>query len=264
MSDQVLMNAFDRLVEIMARLRGPGGCPWDREQTHESLREYLLEETCEVLEAIDLADDGKLAEELGDLLLQVVFHAQMASEDDRFDIAEVCDRINDKLISRHPHVFGDVDGVETADAVLPLWERQKQREAGYEARQSALDGIPVTLPTLARSYKLQRRAARAGFDWPDQDSRLDKVAEELKELAEAVAAGDQSAAEDEYGDLLFMVVNAGRGLGLQAEDALRRANAKFERRYRAAEDLAGGQSTFASLPLDDQDALWHQVKRGER
>jgi len=257
------MQSFDRLVEIMARLRGPGGCPWDREQTHASLREYLLEETCEVLEAIDEADDQKLADELGDLLLQVVFHAQLASEDERFDIADVCDRIADKLWRRHPHVFGGVDGIETADQVLPLWEQRKQAEAGHEDRKSALDGIPAALPSLARSYKLQRRAARAGFDWPDQAARLEKVAEELKELAETVAAGDAKAAEDEYGDLLFMVVNAGRGLGLQAEDALRRANAKFERRYRTMEQLAGGPTTFASLPLDDQDALWNQVKRGE-
>lgn len=257
------MDSFARLVDIMARLRGPGGCPWDRAQSHTSLREYLLEETCEVLEALDEGDPARLEEELGDLLLQVVFHAQIAAEDGHFDIAAVCERIATKLWSRHPHVFGAEAGVETAADVLPVWERQKAQEPGYEARRSGMDGIPATLPSLARSLKMQRRAARAGFDWPSQDARLDKVAEELQELAEVVARGDAAASEDEYGDLLFMVVNAGRGLGLQAEDALRRANAKFERRYRAMEALAGGAEPLAALDLTAQDELWNEVKRRE-
>ncbi len=258
------MESFDRLVEIMARLRAPGGCPWDRAQTHETLREYLLEETCEVLEAIDAGDGEQLAGELGDLLLQIVFHADIAAGEGRFDLDDVCRRISDKLIRRHPHVFGEVAPVAEADEVLPLWEQLKQAEAGHQDRCSAVDGIPKVLPTLARSYKLQRRAARVGFDWPDQSSRLAKIAEELAELSEACERGDVGQAEDEFGDLLFMVVNVGRGLELSAEDALRRANRKFERRFREMERLAGGAEAFAALDLERQDALWCEVKAQER
>ena len=257
------MKAFDRLVGIMARLRAPGGCPWDRQQTHESLREYLLEETCEVLEAIDAGEADKLCEELGDLLLQIVFHAEIAGSDGGFGMDEVCARISDKLVYRHPHVFGEEAPVAEAEGVIPLWERLKRAEAGHAERDSTLDGIPAVLPNLARSYKLQRRAARVGFDWPDQASRLDKIAEELAELSEACEDGERERAEDEFGDLLFMVVNVGRGMGLQAEDALRRANAKFERRFRAMERLAGGAEAFAALDLAGQEALWCEVKAGE-
>lgn len=246
----------------MARLRAPDGCPWDREQTHLTLREYLLEETCEVLEALDDGAPDKLCEELGDLLLQVVFHAQLAAEAGEFDIDEVCRRIGDKLLARHPHVFGDAEAA-TAAEVLPLWEARKAAEAGYEERRSALDGVPATLPGLARSLKLQRRAQRAGFDWPDQASRLAKIAEELDELSEAVERGTLDQAELEFGDLLFMVVNVGRGLGLNAEDALRRANTKFERRYRTMEAGAGGPEAFRALALAEQDALWTKVKAEE-
>lgn len=247
----------------MARLRAPGGCPWDREQSHRSLREYLLEETHEVLEALDAEEDEKLCEELGDLLLQVVFHAQIAAEEDRFDIAAVCETIGDKLISRHPHVFGSTPGVETAEEVLGVWEQRKRAERGDEAIRSRMDGVPGGLPSLARSYKLQRRAARVGFDWPDQASRLEKVTEELAELGQALESGERDEAEAEFGDLLFMMVNVGRGLGLQAEDALRRANAKFEARFRRMEEAAGGPEEFAALDLAQQDALWNRVKASD-
>lgn len=246
----------------MRRLRAPDGCPWDREQTHQSLREYLLEETHEVLEALDTGDEATLAEELGDLLLQIVFHAQIAAERGAFDFHTVCTLICDKLVHRHPHVFGDMGPLDSADGVLPVWEAQKAAEHGT-ARSSALDGVPRGLPALARSLKLQRRAARAGFDWPDQAARLDKIAEELRELSEAAAAGDQAAVAEEYGDLLFMVVNVGRGLGLSAEDSLRAANSKFERRYRTMELAAGGRAAFEALSLSEQDAWWERVKADE-
>lgn len=256
------MDSFARLVAIMARLRAPGGCPWDREQTHQSLREYLLEEAFETIEALDEEDSRKLCEELGDLLLQIVFHAQIAGERGVFDIDAVCNGIADKLVRRHPHVFGDLTGVEEAAHVPAVWEARKRAEAGDE-RQSALDGVPISLPALARAHKLQRRAAQVGFDWPDTASRLDKVHEELAELAAAAEAGDRDDLEAEYGDLLFMVVNVGRGLGLDAEQALRRCNRKFERRFRTAEAQAGGSEAFAALSLAEQDGLWEAAKAAE-
>lgn len=256
------MTPFAHLVSVVARLRAPDGCPWDREQTHLSLREYLLEEAYELLDAIDQGDDGELCEELGDLLLQILLHAEIARGDGRFDIDDVCRAISDKLVSRHPHVFGEVEGVHTAAQVLPVWEARKRAEAGKE-RDSTLDGVPRHLPALARGLKLQRRAARVGFDWPDQTSRLAKIAEELGELAEALEAGDLAHAEAEFGDLLFMMVNVGRGYGLQAEDALRRANAKFERRFRDMEEQAGGPMAFAELDLEQQDRLWTAAKASE-
>lgn len=257
------MDSFERLVALMQTLRAPDGCPWDREQTHESLREYLLEETCEVLETIDEGRLDELCGELGDLLLQVVFHAQLASEDGRFDIADVCTGICDKLVRRHPHVFGDLEGVNEAAHVPAIWEARKRAEAG-PARDSSLDGVPSGMPALARAYKLQRRAAQVGFDWPDLAARLAKIGEELDELAEAVEHGERDETEAEFGDLLFMVVNVGRGLGLEAEQALRRCNAKFERRFRAMEQRAGDAEAFAALDLTAQDRLWEAVKAAER
>ena len=258
------MESFDRLVAIMAQLRGPGGCPWDREQTHQSLRRYLLEETHEALEQLDLGDWDHLADELGDLLLQIVFHAQLGAESGSFDIHEVCARICEKMVRRHPHVFGDTEGVEHAEQVLGVWEQVKRSERGGAERDSALSGVPVGLPALARAQDLQRRAAKVGFDWPDQSGRLAKIAEELGELEEAVREGTPEQVEGEFGDLLFMVVNVGRALGLNAEDALRGANAKFERRFRAMEASAGGPSRLAELDLSAQDALWDQAKAAER
>ena len=258
----------------MARLRGPGGCPWDRAQSHATLRRYLLEEAHEVLETLDdvsvdgaapdAAADGKLCEELGDLLLQIAFHAQLANERGAFGFDDVCAAINAKLLRRHPHVFGDVEGIERAEEVLGVWEERKRAERGGEALDSALDGVPRGLPALARALDLQKRAARVGFDWPDQASRLQKIEEELKELDEALERGERAAIESEFGDVLFMVVNVGRGLGLGAEDALRSTNAKFERRFRAMEAAAGGAEAFAALDLAAQDGLWNQVKRDER
>ncbi|MBI5833052.1 MAG: nucleoside triphosphate pyrophosphohydrolase [Armatimonadetes bacterium] len=258
------MESFDRLVDILGKLRGPGGCPWDREQTHQSLRRYLLEETYEALEQLDAGDLDHLADELGDLLLQIVFHAQLGAEAGRFDIDDVCNRICEKMVRRHPHVFGDTEGVQHAEQVLDVWEQAKRAERGGQALASTLDGVPKGLPALVRAWELQRKAAKIGFDWPDQSGRLAKVAEELAELDEAVAAGDPAEIEAEFGDLMFVVVNVGRALGLSAEDALRGANAKFERRFRAMEVEAGGPHKLAELDLSAQDALWDQAKAAER
>lgn len=266
----------------MAQLRGPEGCPWDREQTHSSLRPYLLEEAYETLEALDAGDAAALRDELGDLLLQIVFHAQVAADAGEFAIDDVCRAISDKLIRRHPHVFGTDDAdagsgsVTVADAagVLPVWEARKraEREArGDTSVPSRLDGVPTALPALARAYDLQSKAARVGFDWPSQQDRLAKIEEELAELDEALqdsagaadADGRRDRIEAEFGDLLFMIVNVGRGLGLRAEDALRSACAKFERRFRAMEAAAGGPEAFAALDLAAQDALWNRVKAAE-
>ncbi|HAZ63565.1 MAG TPA: nucleoside triphosphate pyrophosphohydrolase [Armatimonadetes bacterium] len=258
------MQSFDRLVDIMARLRGPGGCPWDRAQDHQSLRPYLLEECAEVLDALDAADMDALADELGDLLLQIVFHAQLAAESGAFDLAEVCTRIGDKLIRRHPHVFAAHAPVDGPEAVVDLWQQIKREERGGAARSSALDGTPRALPALARAQDLQERAARVGFDWPDQTGRLAKLAEELAELSAAAESGDQAAIDEEFGDILIGLVNAARGLGVDAEASLRAANAKLERRFRACEALAGGAEAFAQLDLSAKDALWDRVKAGER
>ena len=258
------MESFDRLVEIMAKPRGPEGCPWDREQTHQSLRRYLLEETYEALEQLDRGDLDHLADELGDLLLQIVFHAQLGAEAGRFDIDDVCGRICEKMVRRHPHVFGQTAGIEQSDQVLDVWEQVKRDERGGEDPTSWLDGVPRGLPALQRALVYQRRAAKIGFDWPDQSGRLAKVGEELAELDQAVASGDRGEAEAEFGDLLFVVVNVGRALGLSAEEALRGANAKFERRFRSMETQAGGREALAQLDLSAQDALWDQAKAAER
>ena len=247
-----MSEQLDRLLSIMARLRGPDGCEWDREQTFATIAPYTIEEAYEVADAIERSDLAALRDELGDLLLQVVFHARMAEEADAFDFNGVAQAISDKMEARHPHVFGDAGH-------SPGWEALKAAERGKGGATSALDGIATALPALMRAEKLQKRAARSGFDWPDPQGPADKLAEEVAELAEA---SEQERAE-EAGDLLFAAVNLVRAYGLDAEDALRRANAKFERRFRAMEDLAGGQEAFAGLSLDAQESLWTEVKRRE-
>lgn len=248
MSEQI-----SRLLSIMARLRGPDGCEWDRAQTFETIAPYTIEEAYEVSDAIARDDLAALRGELGDLLLQVVFHARMAEEAGAFDFAAVARAISDKMEARHPHIFGDA-------AHSPGWEALKAAERTASGATSALDGIAAALPALLRAEKLQKRAARVGFDWPDPEGPADKLAEEIAELADA--ADDERA--EEAGDLLFAAVNLVRAYGLDAEDSLRRANAKFERRFRAMEQLAGGDEPFAALSLDDQEALWQRVKREER
>lgn len=259
------MSAINQLAEVMATLRSRRGCPWDREQTHESLKRYLLEEAHEVLEAVDAQDADKLAEELGDLLLQIVFHAQIAAEQGAFDLEEVAERIVRKLRRRHPHVFGELT-VEDAEEVLVNWERLKREEAGYEDRRSALDGVPKSLPALMHAAEAQKRAARLGFDWDDVEGPIAKVEEELDELKGAFAAAGASSEQvrDELGDLLFAVVNAARWLGVDAEDALRRANARFRRRFEAIERAATEQGRdLAAMSLAEMDQLWDRAKSRE-
>jgi tetrapyrrole methylase family protein/MazG family protein len=214
------------LVKVMARLRGPGGCPWDREQTHETLARHLLEEAHELLDAIDRGDSDAIRDELGDLLLQVVFHAQMASEDERWDVDDVARRLVEKLVHRHPHVFGDVE-VSGPDEVLTNWEKLKAEE-GASARAAVDDDIPATLPALARAAKVQRRAAGWGFEWRTSQAALTALREEVEELASAAAAAD---IEGEIGDVLFATVSLARKLGIDAETALRRTTRAFSDRY---------------------------------
>lgn len=252
------MEPFDELVRVMRRLRAPDGCPWDREQTHESLRPYMLEETYEAIEAIDDAEWSRLCDELGDVLLQVVFHAQLAAERGDFDIADVCAGIVTKLKRRHPHVFAEAT-VSDADEVLQRWEVLKREEDGYRERESALDGVPRGMPQLQRAHKLQKRAARVGFDWDSIDGPRAKVDEELREIDEA----DADEVEDEVGDLLFAMVNMARFLGVEPESALRRANARFARRFRAVERAAGDHGRLREMTLDEMDELWEQAKSEE-
>jgi MazG family protein len=251
-----------RLLALMARLRAPGGCPWDRKQTHESLRPYLLEETHEVLEAIDLGDDDDLQEELGDLLLQVVFHAELAREDGRWSMAEVAAGITDKLHFRHPHVFGGADAAD-AEAALSRWEQRKAEEkaAKGKARKSVLEGVPKAAPALMRAERLTDKAASVGFDWPEQGGARAKVTEELDELDEAIASGDRAAIEHELGDLLFSVVNLARWLKVHPEDALRGTIERFTRRFGHVEEtLAAGGQAPADVDLARLDALWDEAK----
>jgi len=253
------MEWFEELVRVMAQLRAPGGCPWDREQTHRSLRPYLLEEAYEALEAVDAEDWPRLSDELGDVLLQVVFHAQLASERGDFDVEDVCEKIVTKLKRRHPHVFAD-SVADTPDEVIDRWEKLKREEVGYEERESAIDGVPEILPALQRAYKLQKRASRAGFDWPEISGPRAKVDEELREVDEA--EGD-AAVEDEIGDLLFAVVNLARFLDVEPEGALRRANERFSRRFRAVEEQAGGSERLREMDLEEMDVLWERAKAEE-
>jgi ATP diphosphatase len=245
---------MERLAEVMSRLRDPaGGCPWDLEQTFSTIAPYTIEEAYEVADAIEQRDMPALREELGDLLLQVVYHAQMASEAGAFDLAAVITGIVDKMIRRHPHVFGDTNVASAAEQTR-AWEELKAAE---KRRHGALDGVALGLPALMRAQKLQSRAARTGFDWPDAEGPRDKIAEELDEVASA--APDEVAGE--VGDLLFAVVNYARHLGVDAETALRSANAKFERRFAAMEAASG--DGFAALDLDAKEALWTAAKAAE-
>lgn len=251
--------AFQRLVEIMATLRAPGGCPWDREQTRESLKPFLIEEAYEVLEALDQGDRQRLLEELGDLLLQVVFHAQVASEQGEFTITDVLQAISEKLVRRHPHVFGETKA-ESAEEVLHTWERLKQEERGGVEKASALDGVPTTLPALLRAQRLQDKAARVGFDWGETAAVIQKVEEELTELKAAMGRGVE-ATEEELGDLLFSVVNLARFLHLNAEEALRKCIEKFISRFRHIEAVAAQRGkSLEESSLEELDLLWQEAK----
>ena len=262
-------HGIDELLAIMARLRDPErGCPWDVQQDFASIAPYTIEEAYEVADAIDRGDFDDLREELGDLLLQVVFHAQMAAEQGRFDFADVAQAISSKMIRRHPHVFGDVRYADL-DAQKQAWEELKAAERsakGGAHDASALAGISHGLPEWKRATKLQQRAATTGFDWPDHRPVLDKLAEEIEEVrAEFDAGADPARLEDEIGDVLFVVANLARHAGVDFSRALRHANAKFERRFRRMEQLAADAgSTLAAHDLAAQEALWQRAKRGER
>ena len=259
-----------RLLDIMARLRDPnGGCPWDVEQTFRTIAPYTIEEAYEVADAIERDDMALLCDELGDLLLQVVFHARMAEEDDRFDFEDVAAGISDKMVRRHPHVFGDAS-VESAAAQTVAWEDQKaaERDAnGETADTGVLANVPVGLPALTRAVKLQRRAARVGFDWPDKADVMGKIEEEQAELVQemSVPAPDPDRLEDEMGDLLFVIANLARWLEVDPEAALRRTNAKFERRFREVERrLAARGKAPTDSTLEEMDALWTEIKTAEK
>jgi nucleoside triphosphate diphosphatase len=254
-----MTKALDRLLRIMARLRDPvSGCEWDRAQSFATIAPYTIEEAYEVADAIERGDIEALRIELGDLLLQVVFHARMAEEQGAFAFNDVAAAIAAKLEARHPHIFGAE--ADTGEPQSERWEKLKAAERAANGATSALDGVAQSLPALMRAEKLQKRAARQGFDWPDTKGPAAKLREEMEELAEAGPAERL----EEAGDLLFAAVNLVRAHGIAPEDALRAANTKFERRYRAMETLAAGlQREFAALSLDEQEALWQAVKRSE-
>ncbi len=250
-------------MTIMRQLRAPGGCPWDAEQTHDSLKRYLLEESYEVIEAIDADDDALLKEELGDLILQPVFHAAVAEERGAFTMDEVLDAINEKLVRRHPHVFGD-QVIESSAAQVENWEKIKKGEKGDE-RKSALSGIPPHLPALMKAHKITEKAARVGFDWEHTDQVFAKVMEELHEFQEAMAAGDQQEMESELGDLLFAIVNLGRFLAIDPEEALRKTIQRFTRRFTHIEDtLHGRGERLQDTSLEEMDKLWEEAKKMEK
>lgn len=284
---QQVTDAFERLVAVVARLRAPDGCPWDREQTLRTIEPYTLEETFEVLEAIDADDDVAIAEELGDLLLQVVLYAQIAADEGRFDLIPVVEGITEKLIRRHPHVFGEGQA-HTADQVLRNWEQVKQQE---KRRESALDGVPLALPALARAVRLQSKAAKVGFEWPQRDVLWAKLHEEINELAaELFPAGpppvsraaiesqptpveppsipdatQRQRMEDELGDVLFVVANMARRWGINPEDALRRSNQKFASRFQAIEShLKSEGRRMQETSLAEMEAIYDACKRNEQ
>ena len=256
-------DKFQRLVEIMARLRSPEGCPWDREQSFDTLKPYLLEETYEVLEAVDARDWEALAEELGDLLLEVVFLAQLASEENRFTVADSLDLIHEKLVRRHPHVFGTAQANTPAE-VKRRWDQIKavERESKGRGGQALLDTVPRNLPALVEAERVASRAAEVGFDWQNADQVLEKLEEELAELAEARRGADRERLESELGDLLFVLVNLARFLKVDPEQALRKTNRRFRDRfgYLEAKLVAQGKP-LAEATLDEMEALWQEAKR---
>ena len=256
-------SGFEDLVEIMRRLRGPGGCPWDAEQTHESLTRYLLEEAYEVIEAIETKSADHLREELGDLLLQPVFHAAIAEEAGTFTIDEVIRTLCDKLIRRHPHVFGDMEIMDSS-AQIENWERIKRDEKGTE-RKSALSGVPPQLPALLKAQKISEKAARVGFDWEHVDQVVAKVMEELHEFEEAMALRDNDRMEAELGDLLFAIVNLGRFLSINPEEALRKTISRFQHRFQHVEESLNAQGRkMKDTPLEEMDHLWEEAKELEK
>ncbi len=254
---------FSDLCEIMAILRAPGGCPWDAEQTHASIKRSLIEETYEVIEAINKDDKDLLCEELGDVLLQVVFHAQMEAEQGTFDIGAVCDGICKKLIERHPHVFGTVQ-VDSTEQVLDNWDAIKRKSKKQKTQGEAMQKVPLELPALMRAEKIQKKAKKAGFDWPTVDGAWEALHSELEELRAAQSGGDPAQIENELGDVLFSVVNVARFLKVDPEQALTAASNKFLSRYLRVEDLASQRGIdMPSTPIEELDKLWTEAKKQE-
>lgn len=256
---------FDRLLDVMARLRGPAGCPWDREQTQTSLKPFLIEEAYEVLEAIEAGNPGELAEELGDLLFQVVFHTRLAEEAGEFDMADLLRRLIDKMVNRHPHVFGDA-AAGTSSEVLARWEAIKQEEAAASGRRrSVIAGVPRSLPSLLRAQRLQAKAARVNFDWPDAPAAWAKVEEEIREAGDAIASGESRRVQEELGDALFSLVNVARLSSIDAEEALQGAIEKFRRRFTEMEaDLTARGKSVGAVPQDELERAWEAAKDRER
>ena len=251
---------FEDLLAIMAILRAPGGCPWDREQTHASIKQSFIEETYEVIEAINKGDKALLCEELGDVLLQVVFHAQMEKEAGSFDMSDVCDGVCKKLIERHPHVFGSVK-VESSAEVLDNWDSIKRKSKQQATQGQAMQKIPLELPALMRAQKLQSKAKKAGFDWDDVSGAYDALQKEIAELKQAQKSGSPERVQDELGDVLFSAVNISRFLGVDAEQALMGANDKFLARYLLVESLASARGIdMKNTPIEELDKLWEEAK----
>ena len=258
---------IEKLVALVARLRGENGCPWDREQTRETLKPMLIEEAFETLDALDSGDPADLKEELGDLLFQVVFHAQIAREKGEFDLGDVIDRSHEKMTRRHPHIFGAAD-LKTSEDVLKNWEDIKASEKGIaspsrpDTERSLLDGIPKKIPALYRAYQMTAKAARVGFDWQRLEDIFDKLNEEASELKEAVSLGSREKIADEIGDLFFVVVNIARTLSVDPETALERSNRKFERRFRFIETVVKRQGReLKNASLAEMDDLWNKAKK---
>ncbi len=251
------MKSFYKLVDVMKKLRGKNGCPWDKKQNHKSLKPYLIEEVYEVIDAIDREDYNDLKEELGDLLLQIVFHSQIAKENGIFTIDDVAEGIVEKLIRRHPHVFGDVK-VKDSDEVLKNWEKIKKEEG----KESVLDGVPKGLPALLKARRVQEKAKRVGFDWKNIDGALEKVEEEFKELKEAIKSNKKDEISEEFGDLLFSLVNVSRFLGIDAEDSLQQTINKFMERFKAIENKIkkSEKKNIEEYSLEELDELWDRVK----
>ncbi len=250
------MKEFDRLIEVMRRVKVE--CPWDRKQTHESIRQYFIEETYEVIDAIDTQNDNNLVEELGDVLCQVLFHSLLAEERQKFSISDVCNAIADKLIQRHPHVFGDTK-VNNTEEVLQNWEHIKMKEG---KKKSVLDGVPKHLPALIKAYRIQSKAERVGFDWDNPDDVVAKIDEELQEFHEAIKSNESPAAiEEELGDFLFSLVNFSRKIEVNPEDALRKTIRKFESRFKYVEKtLKEHGSSVKDASLEEMDILWNEAK----
>jgi tetrapyrrole methylase family protein/MazG family protein len=261
---------IEKLVSLVAQLRGENGCPWDKEQTRETLKPMLIEEAYEVLDALDAEDPVELKEELGDLLFQIVFHSQIAQERGEFDLADVIDRSHEKMVRRHPHIFGGAD-LRTAEDVLKNWEDIKSAEKGVqsashpESERSLLDGIPPKLPALHRAYQMTAKASRVGFDWPRLEDILKKMREEESELLEAHRKHDAQKTADEVGDLLFVIVNVARFLGIDPETALGRSNRKFYNRFQYVESTIKRQGReMKDASLSEMDTLWEEAKKNEK